>query len=50
VHFNPVKHGLVEHLEDWPRSTYYRYVHQGFYGGPAPFKDTSQFDTTDFGE
>jgi putative transposase len=26
IHYNPVKHGLVDSLEDWPWSTYHRYV------------------------
>jgi len=25
IHFNPVKHGLVEQAEQWPWSTYHRY-------------------------
>jgi len=31
VHYNPVKHGLVEQVEDWPWSTYHRYVREGIY-------------------
>jgi putative transposase len=30
THFNPVKHGLVENVADWPYSTFHRYVRQGF--------------------
>lgn len=26
VHFNPVKHGWVKHVADWPYSTFHRYV------------------------
>jgi len=26
IHYNPVKHGLVERVEDWPWSSYHRYV------------------------
>lgn len=29
VHFNPVKHGLVERAADWPYSTFHRYVAEG---------------------
>jgi putative transposase len=29
IHYNPVKHGLVEGVEDWPWSTYHRYVREG---------------------
>lgn len=28
VHFNPVKHGWVTRVQDWPYSTFHRYVNQ----------------------
>jgi putative transposase len=31
IHFNPVKHGLVERAFDWPWSTFHRHVRQGVY-------------------
>lgn len=31
VHFNPVKHGLVQRVADWPFSTFHRLVEQGIY-------------------
>ena len=31
IHYNPVKHGLVEQVEDWPWSTYHRYIREGIY-------------------
>jgi putative transposase len=31
THFNPVKHGLVERVIDWPYSTFHRYVRLGVY-------------------
>jgi putative transposase len=31
VHLNPYKHGLVEHVRDWPYSTFHRYVEAGIY-------------------
>ena len=31
VHYNPVKHGLVEHPEDWPYSSYRVWKSRGFY-------------------
>jgi putative transposase len=39
IHFNPVKHGHVERVADWPYSTFHRYVKDGVYpvdwgGGP----------------
>ncbi|TAK63183.1 hypothetical protein [Methylobacter sp.] len=30
-HINPLKHGLVEHMADWPYSTFHRYVDRGVY-------------------
>lgn len=39
VHINPLKHGLVEQVRDWPYSTFHRLVERGVYpadwaGGP----------------
>ena len=31
VHINPVKHGLVEPVADWPYSTFHRLVAEGVY-------------------
>ena len=31
LHFNPVKHGLVEKVNDWRYSTFHRYVRSGVY-------------------
>jgi putative transposase len=31
IHYNPVKHGLVAQVGDWPYSTFHRYVREGFY-------------------
>ncbi|SSY70394.1 Transposase and inactivated derivatives [Alysiella crassa] len=31
MHFNPVKHNLVEKTKDWQYSTFHRYVKNGFY-------------------
>ena len=31
VHFNPIKHGLVERLIDWPHSSFHRYLATGVY-------------------
>jgi putative transposase len=31
IHYNPVKHGLARAVEDWPWSTYHRFVREGFY-------------------
>jgi len=29
IHFNPVKHGLVTRVRDWPHSSFHRYVRHG---------------------
>lgn len=29
VHINPLKHGLVNQVRDWPHSTFHRYVKKG---------------------
>jgi putative transposase len=29
IHFNPVKHGLVGRVRDWPFSSFHRFVRQG---------------------
>jgi putative transposase len=29
IHFNPVKHGLVTRIRDWPYSSFHQYVRQG---------------------
>jgi putative transposase len=31
VHFNPLKHGLVNRVVDWPYSSFHRAVKQGIY-------------------
>jgi len=31
VHYNPVKHGLVNFVGQWPYSTFHRYVRRGVY-------------------
>jgi putative transposase len=29
IHFNPIKHGLVSRVRDWPHSSFHRYVERG---------------------
>lgn len=31
LHYNPVKHGLVSTVADWPYSSFHRFVSKGFY-------------------
>jgi putative transposase len=49
IHFNPVKHGLVENASDWRHSTFHLAVAKGLYprdwGGPPCAK--SVFDAGD---
>ena len=32
IHYNPVKHGLVSRVVDWPHSSFHRYVERGLLG------------------
>jgi len=50
IHYNPVKHGLVKCLEDWPWSTYHRYVREGFYGRTTDLGKIEDDNPADFGE
>jgi putative transposase len=31
IHYNPVKHGLVQRVRDWPHSSFHRFVKEGMY-------------------
>jgi putative transposase len=33
IHFNPVKHGLVDRVTDWPHSSFHRFVRSGLLPG-----------------
>jgi putative transposase len=50
IHYNPVKHGLVQKVERWPWSTYHKYVREGFYGRVNDFKNVTNVNTEYFGE
>jgi len=47
IHYNPMKHGLVKQVRDWPYSTFHRYVQQGIYaedwGGEVLFEPDVPF-------
>ena len=47
VHFNPVKHGLVAHVAEWPYSSFHRCVARGLY--PADWT-MSGADPAELGE
>jgi putative transposase len=49
LHYNPVKHGMVINVADWPYSTFHRYVNQGLY--PANWGENISFESdNNFGE
>ena len=50
IHYNPVKHGFVQRIEDWPWSTYHKFVREGFYGRVKEFKQIAKVSTEGFGE
>jgi putative transposase len=31
IHYNPVKHGLVKNVTDWPWSSFHKFLKLGFY-------------------
>jgi putative transposase len=48
LHYNPVKHGLVKQVNDWPYSSFHRYLEAGMY--PPDWTVASPADETRFGE
>ena len=47
IHFNPVKHGYVHQVSEWPHSTFHRHVRDGIYPvdwGGAPGIDGLDFE------
>jgi putative transposase len=48
IHFNPVKHGYVENVSDWPYSSFHRMVRTGIY--PADWVIGTSDTDGDFGE
>ena len=42
VHINPVKHGLVKQVSDWPYSTFHRLVKMGIY--PHDWSESGRAD------
>ena len=47
IHYNPVKHGVVQRVVDWPWSSFHRYVKQGIlpedWGGGGAMDDEGTF-------
>jgi putative transposase len=48
IHFNPVKHGHVQRVRDWPYSSFHRYVKEGIL--PDDWAGDVGQDGQDFGE
>jgi putative transposase len=51
IHWNPVKHGYVIRVKDWPYSSFHRYVRQGLY--PLDWASVDEATATaegDYGE
>ena len=48
IHINPVKHGLVARVRDWPYSSFHRYVRRGLL--PEDWADDVRAHRVDFGE
>ena len=48
IHFNPVKHGHVSRVCDWPYSSFHRYVAQGLL--PLDWAGDARCSTGEFGE
>jgi putative transposase len=48
IHFNPMKHGLVSRVCDWPHSSFHRYVREGLL--PEDWAGDASGDGSGFGE
>jgi putative transposase len=48
IHYNPVKHGYVNCVADWPYSTFHRYVEAGIY--PNDWAGNEETVDQEFGE
>jgi putative transposase len=48
IHYNPVKHGHVRCVKEWPYSTFHRYVQRGVY--PENWAGGELDEGCDFGE
>ena len=46
IHINPVKHGLVKGVSDWPHSTFHRLVEKGVY--PCDWAGSAEADELDY--
>lgn len=50
IHWNPMKHGLVDKVSDWPYSTFHRYVAEDIYPKNWCGSGETELNDTGFGE
>jgi putative transposase len=50
LHWNPVKHGYVKAVLDWPYSTFHRFVNQGVYPADWGGVNEDEIKKINFGE
>lgn len=50
IHWNPLKHGLVDKVSDWPYSTFHRYVDEGVYPKNWCGDSSAVWNEAEFGE
>ena len=50
IHYNPVKHGLVDRVSDWKWSSFHRYVRENYYVMDWGINDNKLVDSKNFGE
>jgi len=48
IHYNPVKHGYVSKVVDWPYSTFHRFVRNGVY--PTDWTSADENTASNYGE
>jgi len=50
LHYNPVRHGLVDQCKEWPYSTFHKFVHNGWYDEDWGEIELELFSKLKFGE
>ena len=50
IHYNPVKHGLVKQVADWPYSSFHQYVRLGILPADWAGKPDNDFENVTYGE
>jgi len=50
IHYNPVKHRLVQAPKDWEYSSFHRYVREGIYDVEWGAREEITFDSGTWGE